>query len=288
MLGRKRVKVRKRRSAGHFTRQFFVGFLVLLLFLAVGGAVWYGSRLESLNIVKINVVGGDTVPHDEVKAIVERELKGTYYRVVPKRFSWTYPEERILSSVESVSKIKEARLTRPDNKTLEVYFVEYNPVALWCETRDSLEGCIFLDDAGYAFVPAPPLRGNAMPRYYNKEIPKEGQNPFSYEFIKDTLRFTKLLRQNFNFVAHGIEKVGLEEVLLDITGGGQIKVSLRQPIDLTFENLRVLLESDEFVHISPGNFEYIDLRFGDKVFVNEVEEVIDEETNATSTGEVAL
>ncbi len=288
MLGRKRVKVRKRRSANALTRQFFVGFLFFMVFVAVISAIWYGSRLEPLTIVKVNVIGGDTVSHDEIKSLVESELEGEYYHVVPKRFSWTYPEEKIVNMVESLSKVKEVRLTHPDSRTVEVHFVEYNPVALWCQTRDSLEGCIFLDDTGYAFSPAPPLNGNAMPRYFNQDTPTEGQNPFTYEFMRDTLNFTKATRQNFNFVAHGIEKVGDDEAFFELHGGGQIKITLREPIDSTLENLRVLLGAPEFAHISPGNFEYIDLRFGDKVFVNEVKGVVDEELNATSTSEVAL
>jgi len=287
MLGRKRVKVRKRRSASALTRQFFVGFLVFMVLVAIVGAVWYGSRLEPFTIVKVNVVGGDTVKHEEIKSLVESELEGEYYSVVPKRFSWTYPEEKIVSAVESVSKVKEARLTRPDSTTVEVNFIEYNPVALWCLTRESLEGCIFLDDTGYAFSPAPPLSGNAMPRYFNQESPAEGQNPFTYEFMRDTLSFTKLARQNFNFVAHGIEKVGVDEAVFELHGGGQIKITLREPINTTLENLRVLLGAPEFAHIAPSNFEYIDLRFGDKVFVNEVKGEVDEELNATSS-EVAL
>lgn len=288
MLGRKRVQVRKRRSASALTRQFFIGFLLLLVFITIAGGVWYGSRLEPLTIVKVNVVGGDTVSHDEVRSLVERELEGEYYRIVPKRFAWTYPEEQIVSAVLSLTKIKEARVIQVDSRTVEVHFVEYNPVALWCNTLESLDGCIFLDDTGYAFSPAPPLSGNAMPRYFNQAPPTVGENPFTYEFIRDTLYFTKLARQNFNFVAHGIEKVGDDEATFRLHGGGQIKITLRQPIEVTLENLRVLLGSPEFSHITPGNFEYIDLRFGDKVFVNEVKSEVDEELKATSTSEVAF
>ena len=287
MLGRKRVQVRKRRASGALTRQFFVGFLFFLVFIAISGAVWYGSRLESLTIVKVSVVGGDTVSHDEIRSLVEQELDGEYYSVVPKRFSWTYPEEQIVTAIESVPKVKEARLARPDSRTVEVHFVEYNPVALWCQNQGSFEGCIFLDDTGYAFSPAPPLRGNAMPRYFNQETPTEGQHPFTYEFIRDTLSFSKVVRQDLNFVTYAIEKVGTDEAVFELYGGGQIKITLRQPLEVTLENLQVLLGASEFAHIEPGNFEYIDLRFGDKVFVNEVKGEVDEELSATSS-EMAL
>ena len=39
--------------------------------------------------------------------------------------------------------------------------------------------------------------------------------------------------------------------------------------DRVFANLSSVLESESFTHLEPGNFQYIDLRFGNKVFVNE-------------------
>ena len=48
------------------------------------------------------------------------------------------------------------------------------------------------------------------------------------------------------------------------------------------ENLKTILVSEEFSHLKPGNFQYIDLRFGNKIFVNE-EEVGSVEENETST-----
>ena len=65
------------------------------------------------------------------------------------------------------------------------------------------------------------------------------------------------------------EKIGPEEVTFEVAGGGQIKVTLTQPIEDSLGNLEVLLSSPDFDHLAPGNFQYIDLRFGDKVFVNE-------------------
>ena len=76
MVNRRNVNTQKRKAAGSFARQFFVGFLLLLLFLLLGGVVWYGSRLEPFTIVNVNVAGGDTIDHETVKAAIESELEG--------------------------------------------------------------------------------------------------------------------------------------------------------------------------------------------------------------------
>jgi hypothetical protein len=50
---------------------------------------------------------------------------------------------------------------------------------------------------------------------------------------------------------------------------------------IVFQNLKTILASEEFAHIAPGEFQYIDLRFGDKVFVREAN--MDTSTTSSST-----
>jgi hypothetical protein len=57
--------------------------------------------------------------------------------------------------------------------------------------------------------------------------------------------------------------------LYHIAGGGIIKVTTRMTTAETLSNLKTILDSKEFSHLEPGNFKYIDLRYGNKVFVNE-------------------
>jgi hypothetical protein len=48
-------------------------------------------------------------------------------------------------------------------------------------------------------------------------------------------------------------------------------------------NLMAVISSPDFSHLKPGNFQYIDLRYGNKVFVNEEEVVVPEEFDVVST-----
>ena len=285
MVNRRNVSVRQRKAKGSFVRQFFIGLLLVLLLALIGSVVWFGSRLEPLTITSIQVEGGETVDRDSIKDLVERELEGDYYRVVPKRFSWTYPEENILKAVSAVKRVKDVALEHPDGQTLIVRFSEYSPAALWC--GQGTEGtCAFLDNTGYAFTEAPPLTGGTMLRYRNSEEPKVGERPFSYEFMRDTSFFASVARRDFNLPSFEVEKVGDSEATFYISGGGLLKVSLEGNINDVVDNLRVLLSSEQFQHLNPGNFEYIDLRFGDKLFVNEVGGEADGEVTASSTDEV--
>jgi hypothetical protein len=90
---------------------------------------------------------------------------------------------------------------------------------------------------------------------------------------------TKLFAEAKWFVSKAeVDAAG--DAFLTIVDGGEFKVSLKQPAAETVSNLLTVLGSENFAHIKPGNFEYVDLRFGSKVFVNEV--TIDSST-ASST-----
>ena len=47
------------------------------------------------------------------------------------------------------------------------------------------------------------------------------------------------------------------------------------------DNLLTLVGSEEFSHLAPGNFQYLDLRFNTRVFVNE--ELPNDTSTPTST-----
>jgi hypothetical protein len=103
----------------------------------------------------------------------------------------------------------------------------------------------------------------------DEHVPEVGQTGFEMPFMKDTEVFVRLLEENLALYTTHIEKMGNYDVWYTISGGGLIKVSQSIPMEESFENLQTILLSEEFKHIEPGSFQYIDLRFGEKIFVNE-------------------
>lgn len=287
MVNRRKISRRKKRAAGSFLKQFLVGFLLCLFLVLVGGVVWYGSRLESFTIVSIEVEGGETIDHSFVKEKVDAVLQGEYYNLVPRRFAFTYPEKEIFDEVMKIEKVKSVFVSRSNGKTVKVVVYEYDPAVMWCDREQELDGCVFVDEKGYAFTKAPPISGNAMLRIDNGAKPEIGQQPFTSRLVTNANDFSRSLRQEFNFITTSTVLVGPEELIFNIAGGGEVKITLRQPIETSIDNLEVLLNSDEFQDLKPGSFGYIDLRFGDKVFVNENSGEPDTEVTASSTEEVS-
>lgn len=289
---RNRIKTRVARNRKDksprmvFIRQGVFGALILLLIVGLITAVWYLTRLPSMTITTVEVVGGETLDHDYIKEVAEGELEGSYYRLVPKRFVWTYPDNAIAEAVLDVERVKNVLVDR-EKQTVTVVFEEYQPFALWCMEVSSRE-CLYLDRNGYAFGTAPRLDGGAFLRFSesNRE-PELRVDAFEKDFVRDTTEFIQELYDNLSLNVIQVEKIDEEEVTYHLAGGGSIKVTRSLTHAETLNNLATILNSEEFAHIEPGNFKYIDLRYGNKVFVNEELAPVATSTPAAGTSTVS-
>ncbi|MCA9359539.1 hypothetical protein KC850_00695 [Candidatus Kaiserbacteria bacterium] len=266
-------------------KQIGIGLLVIGVVALVFSAIWYGTRLSVLTISSVHIEGGETVRHDIVREKVEGRLEGTYLGLIPKRFAWLYPKEEITETVNSIERLHNVKVVRKRRTEIFVTFDEYRPRALWCKSVEG-EECLFVDTTGYAFGSAPKLSGGSFLRFVkNGEEAEVGNQLASQAEFDSLLMLADLLAGHDWYVSH-IELDQVGDVFIKIVGGGELKVVASESPEKTLENLLTVLASEDFSHIKPGNFQYIDLRFGNKVFVNEEIAVPEEETaieSASST-----
>jgi len=261
-------------------RQIIVGALIAAFFGLLTSSIWFVTRINALTIDTVTVHGGETIQHSEVESIVRTQIAGAYMKLVPKAFAFTYPHDKIFDEVNKVHRIKNVRIVRSGGNELLVEFDEYVPHALWCKSSES-SGCFFLDENGYSFAPAPTLVGGSFLRFVSiAKDPSEHVQAFLEEEYKRVHELVQKFAAAKWFVSKA-EIDGAGDAFLTIVDGGQFKVSLKQSADETISNLLTVLGSESFTHIKPGNFEYIDLRFGSKVFVNEV--TIDKNASSTTS-----
>ena len=244
-----------------------VGLIVLAVVGLFITGVWYGTRLPALTITEVRASGGETIEPTEIERVVEEALDGTYLGLVPRRFAWLYPEEEIFEKVSTTERIFNVGITR-EGTALLVTYDEYVPFALWCGIEDEAP-CVFVDKSGYAFGHAPKLTGGSFLRFRTA-----GRDPVLGEQMADGSMFitaqelVRLLETQEWYVSY-IEIDQVDDMFIELAAGGELKVNSKTLPTKTMEDLLVILTSEEFSHLRPGNFQYIDLRFGEKVFVNE-------------------
>lgn len=283
------MKKRQNRSMNPSTilvvRQVIIGSLITAFLGLLISSVWFLTRIDALTITEVAVTGGETISHEEVEKIVRTNIEGTYLKIIPRSFSFMYPHKKIMEAVNEVERIKNLTIIRSGGTKLVVEFDEYIPNALWCKESAS-EGCFFLDENGYSFAAAPSLSGGSFLRFVAiGKDPTQATQPFLEEEYKKIQELKTLFAQSNWYISKAeIDVAG--DAFLTLVEGGEFKVSLKQSAKETVDNLLTVLGSEKFIHIKPGNFEYVDLRFGSKVFVNEV--TIDKNASTTPDAEAPI
>jgi cell division septal protein FtsQ len=250
-------------------RQIIIGVMIASFLGLLLTTVWYGTRIDSFTITDVVVSGGETISHKQVEDIARQKLNGSYIKFIPHAFAFLYPHEGIVEAIREIKRIKNLSVVRTSGSKLTIKFDEYMPHALWCKESAS-EGCFFLDENGYSFSPAPSLSGGSFLRFVSIAMdPQEHTQAFEVDQYKKVHELVALFAQAGWYISKA-EVDGAGDVFFSIVDGGEFKVSLKQSAQETMANMLTVLNSEKFSHIKPGNFEYVDLRFGSKVFVNEV------------------
>lgn len=255
-------------------------------------ALGYVTRLPGFSITDIRVEGGETVSHDLVEKRANDVLIGTYALVIPKRFVYLYPHDKVVAAIKSIQRVKDAQVTRSQKNELSISFSEYLPSALWCESVSTSSttpsSCLFVDEYGYAFTDAPELKGGALVRYVT-----EAKVPVVNEFVlpQSTLeifkKFRAALAERHSMRIHAVTLTKDNDIIFNLNTGADILVSKDADMQIVFDNLESILSSEEFSDLAPGDFDYIDLRFGNKIYVKEEKDLPAEEDEGSTTPDIS-
>ncbi len=263
-------------------KQCVIGVTVFSLLILLGMGLYYGTRVSFLTISTIEASGGETIKTAEVETVANSVLAGEYIGLVPRRFGWWYPQTELQNALLTIPRLKNPLVNR-DGTTLKISYEEYIPYAIWCDQDDS-KPCVFIDESGYAFTWAPKLSGDAFPRFYMLGVePAERQVMMDKEAIAQISQLRDVISHELSLPISYVETDITGDVFMGVSGGGEIKVTLRQSTEETLNNLQSILASAEFSDIKPGTFQYIDLRFGNKIFINETtKEILSASSTASS------
>ncbi len=273
MFESKRKFRSRRREVRELKRRIFVSSSIALCVLTLGVLVWYGARRPEVTIASVTVSGGETVPHDVVRAKAESVLTGTYGLLVPRTFSYLFPHDEIVDALNSIPRVHNAAVIRTSRTELAITYDEYVPYALWCDavqTPSSTPACLFVDDRGYAYAEAPLLTGESLVRFVI-----DGRTPErnSYVYDTDTLRryraFAEALLTHKEHRLASIVETKEGDLMLHLSSNVDLLIRKDADIQDIFEKIESIFAAPEFKEDTLDEYAYIDLRFGNKVFLKE-------------------
>ncbi len=249
-------------------------FILLLIVLAIPPSL---SQIQTFRIHDIKISGNEIVSKDELTEYVWQKISGNYFWIFAKNNILIFPRTSLKQNIfQDFFRIKNIDISIVDKNTINIDIKERDPFAVWCSSHMDADKpvftneCYFLDERGFVFARSPDFSGNIYMHYYgNISL----GNPISQQFLPQNElaqihSFVEKIRGLGFPVAH-VFSYGDGDIEVQTDYGGNILFTTREPIEKPFENLKLLLndkvsvpEKDDFIK----NIDYIDLRFGKKLF----------------------
>lgn len=245
-------------------------FLFVLALLFVG--LVYLSRIDRFRISNVEFSGGLLVSGEKVKEETLNFLNGNYFFFFPRNNVFLYPHDSLQDFLkDKFKRIDTISISTDNQKTVRINITERGMYALWCEdvsSGDPSEKCYFMDDNGVIFSKAPSFSGDAYFKFYGSI--STSTDPIGNTYLASTTKFLDISRFVERVKGTDINPVGLlvkddGEYDLLLSHDGKVYFDDLQSFDKTADNLETLLKTIGTTTNLSG-IDYIDLRFGNKVF----------------------
>lgn len=233
------------------------GIIVVVLLISPVFILRSSKQLVS----QIDVVSG-TTSGVALKSLVERDISGSYFGLFPKRSAFLVPKETIVADVlKAFPQLASATVSRNGLNALKLETVERTPSALYCSDK-----CYFVDETGFIFDEAPSFTPGVYSVFRSNPVLDNpvGQTLLTAEELKTLESFyTNLPRLSITPLYIQLSST---EVRIYVDGGAYLVWNRDQAPTDVFSNLETVLANKVIKLADLSTLEYIDLRFGEKVF----------------------
>ena len=239
------------------------------------------ARIPAITIDTVEVSGASALSAEALRAFAAGELSGAYFFLLPKSNALLFPRRAIASGMLlAFPSLAAVDVSLDGFRSLQVTVAERAPAALWCGSAELAPshqggGCYFLDKSGFIFSKSPDFVGDVFLRFYGSvgatTTSPVGTKPLPPKMFETLMLFLSSL-SDLTLTPVAVSVSGEGDVALYLQGGGKILfLSGSENFIEVRDNLESVLLSDEFREKSLEQLEYIDLRFGNKVYFKEKE-----------------
>jgi hypothetical protein len=269
---------RERREKKNFSLRKAVLVVTIFMILAgIAGAV-YALRLPQWQIIKIEI-SSEVLSKEEIRDKILSYLAGEYMFLIPRSSIFMARTESIEQFLrDRMPRLKIVKVDKRFPDTLEVYAEERKPWAIYCNNLEAAEAtssppiireehCVYIDKEGFSYEEAPDASGPLI-----LKIKSDEEKLSLEETVVDAERISRItaLADTLDKIL-GIKVIGYEifskiprEIRVVTADGFKIWLNLEDDFKNTAKMIQVLLNKE--VGDKRLNLEYIDARFGNKIF----------------------
>jgi hypothetical protein len=260
-----------------------------ILFICILVGLILLVRLPTFTISEIQVKGLQSAGTQEVINEIDSKIGGSYALVLPKKNIFFYPKDKIKSDLlNKFGTFADVSIRTIDTNKLEVTIVEKNATAVSCKTEQVITDktfvdCFFIDHNAKAFQSVIGEPDQSLSRYVDFNV-----NTTSTILSLTTIEQVKKVKDNLsskNLITEFIKVVDSKSVEFKIINNGKIKISI--PVSDDFLSVLDTALGTKLL-AGAAKFEYIDARFGNKVFFKAEDGGVSVGKNATTSSSTAV
>ena len=240
---------------------------VAALFVLLGYGVGYASYLPRFSIDRIEVRGASDIRPKLVEVFVATKLWDGSPALLSESNILFFPRAEIEAALRDFSsRIASVNVSRESllANALIVTVEERKPFARWC---DSVKACFAMDSGGIVFAPASTTPTFETPYVFEGSLPEAG-DPVGQAYLAGQLPAVLALLERLgqsSFSPERIVALGEQDYSVELREGFALRVSYGGDVGAIVKNLE-LVAGSEALRGKERELEYIDLRFGNRVY----------------------
>ncbi len=250
-----------------------LGLLFVFLFFVICGCLVWASWVPFLRVTSVQVEGAQTVSSSTIEQFAEQELSGGYWFVFARNNIFLYPRQDIATGLlQHYPTLRMAEVHAQDFHTVLVKVAERQPVALWCPSGQvpTGESCYYMDEQGLVYAPAPAFSAPVYATYQgpvtNGTQPGLRQYLHAEEFQSLAALVAAFAQKMPDNPIGSVMVDQNNDVRASFKDGFLLIFNLKDDGGDVFDRFGLALASDAFKGKTTADFEYLDLRFGDKLY----------------------
>lgn len=264
--------VRSEKRQERSFRKYFIFAGILVTTLGAAGGIIFALVHPYVQISEVNFSGTSVLSEDGLRRTIKENLAGFNFLVVPKSSIFVANTDSLAALlVYQNPRIKQIAIEKKFPRTLAVSVVERIMWGIACEKIPEPEvveqRCVYLDDEGYGLESAPKSTGGLIRKIQLEGVlPEPGKELVPPELVGKMKFLDRLLSESTGsrIIEFAYSKIVPREISVRIDKGYSLIFSLEENFTESVNVLKTVLVKE--IGDKESDLEYIDLRFGNKVF----------------------
>jgi len=243
--------------------KFYIFFFIFVLLIS---GIIYLLQIPQVQISEVKISGNSFVSTEEIQNKVDKELNSKILWFIPKSNILFFSKNKVRNAIKENPAIIDVSIHKDYFKTARVEVIEQEKEAIYCDSIERIR-CYYVNKDGFIYAVIQDFIVPEQEIILYREADQKMIGDVVYEkdlhtsimtFIKSSVRYGILIPR---------VQLKTDDVLEFYTEQGVIlRASRYDDFEKDFTNFIALFEQDVLDKDMLSEIEYIDLRFGNKVF----------------------